>query len=310
MLERRIHVAGCVLGLLVAGYILFPSSPSKRLDRYTTGLVNTGNDCFANSTFQALASLNSLRDWLSEHTEDGEWASALHDALIDLARESSHARVETIWPYLHLMERKLHGRLSRSQQDAHELLVYMLDLLEKECGEDLPFAGKITDSITCLRCGRTSSNVHRTLLLERQPSESIFAPQTDVVDGFRCECGLTQIEKTSRVSELPQILVVHINRSTSFAGQSFRNNSESEIPLTLGAFLLKAVVFHYGVHSRGHYTCARRKAHGKSWWLISDDRVSEATSSQIKSMTKDVYLLFYEMATPISTLASTLSNGY
>lgn len=50
---------------LIFGPTMFSNS-SKRSDKYTTGLINNRNDCFANSSVQALASLPGLTSYLNE----------------------------------------------------------------------------------------------------------------------------------------------------------------------------------------------------------------------------------------------------
>lgn len=50
---------------LIFGSKMFSSS-SKRADKYTTGLINNRNDCFANCSVQALASLPGLTSYLNE----------------------------------------------------------------------------------------------------------------------------------------------------------------------------------------------------------------------------------------------------
>ncbi|KAK6457897.1 uncharacterized protein RJT20DRAFT_149392 [Scheffersomyces xylosifermentans] len=57
----------------ISYYVLSPSLPwnkdkmfSKRPDKYTTGLINLRNDCFANSSIQAYSSLPGLTDYLNK----------------------------------------------------------------------------------------------------------------------------------------------------------------------------------------------------------------------------------------------------
>ncbi|QLG70620.1 hypothetical protein HG535_0A05610 [Zygotorulaspora mrakii] len=75
------------------------SSASKRIDKNTTGLINNRNDCFANSSVQALAALPKLTQYLNEllgsvslianmldneHNDaDRGEGDGLHDALVD-----------------------------------------------------------------------------------------------------------------------------------------------------------------------------------------------------------------------------------
>lgn len=72
-------------------YILSPSLSSdptmftKRPDKYTTGLINMRNDCFANSSLQAYLSLVGLTDYLNSFINSyNEILSYLHSNNIDL----------------------------------------------------------------------------------------------------------------------------------------------------------------------------------------------------------------------------------
>ncbi|OWB67473.1 hypothetical protein B5S33_g2745 [[Candida] boidinii] len=142
---------------------MFSSSNSKRPDKYTTGLINMTTDCFANSTLQALASLNGLNDYLnklikfhsivsiivsSAPTDTDENVEAqklltstfpslsLHYGLIDILSKLQEtiytSRVISVWDFLHILEKIYNSRISRNQHDAHELLQLILETLEKE----------------------------------------------------------------------------------------------------------------------------------------------------------------------------------
>lgn len=71
--KSGIYLSAALLGALF--YILYPSIPrrnteakmfSKRPDKYTTGLINMRNDCFANSSIQAYSSLPGLTEYLNK----------------------------------------------------------------------------------------------------------------------------------------------------------------------------------------------------------------------------------------------------
>jgi ubiquitin carboxyl-terminal hydrolase 16 len=42
----------------------------------------------------------------------------------------------------------------------------------------------------------------------------------------------------------------------------------------------------------------RRKKSNDRWWRISDDKIKEARLSDVLSMQREVYLLFYELERP------------
>lgn len=75
-------------------YILYPSLPrrktkadmfSKRPDKYTTGLINMRNDCFANSSIQAYSALPGLTEYLNKFMDTFRETLEIIDSLgIDL----------------------------------------------------------------------------------------------------------------------------------------------------------------------------------------------------------------------------------
>lgn len=347
--------AVAALGIYILLPTIFPSK-NPRLSKYTRGLVNSGNDCFANSTFQALSSLNCLKEWLGEsiqeyHTkhgiqstseEDKEptnviWIESLMQFLDQLTPENlSSSDPISVWPLLRVMEARYGARISRAQQDAHEMLVRALEMLETEAKVNhldtltaMPFSGKTCDEIRCLYCQYTKAVETEFLVLERQPDEEVLGKQSELISDYRCDnCHqLVTIEKSNSIAVLPKLLIVHINRSQSYSGTSFRNNSATAIlPKLPSQHVLKAVVFHKGSHYRGHYTCARQQRtrtktttttlqhnspqndspqrksqpsnpqpkRARKWWMISDDSVREVNLNAVTSRTSDAYMLFYE----------------
>lgn len=162
---------------------------SKRVDKYTTGLINTRNDCFANSSLQAFAALPGLATYLNgvhrQHqlvtslplpqTEDQIPALPLHDALADIVKQLQEpiqaARYLSVWPFLQVIEKIYNSRISANQNDAQELVQLILETLGSERKKfkkfvkksslnvvipDLPFDGLLADQLTCYSCLNSS----------------------------------------------------------------------------------------------------------------------------------------------------------
>lgn len=140
----------------------------KREGRYTVGLVNRGNDCFANSNLQALGSLHSLYEYclLLREVVPHPDMDNLYKHLVskDQKAEQSTRRIDAIksisdplevsmalrseivllnepvlepkaldpWAFLRIVERFYNSKISRSQHDAHEMLHLILETLEIE----------------------------------------------------------------------------------------------------------------------------------------------------------------------------------
>ncbi|PWN31025.1 cysteine proteinase [Jaminaea rosea] len=118
------------------------------------GLVNTGNTCFFNSVLQSLASLPSFGDHLRAlhcKAEQADVPTPVLDALLDLIillNTPSFKRRRAVRPYeltQALSKRNPQGGrgalrslvTAHQQQDAHELLVLLLDALSQERDEVL-----------------------------------------------------------------------------------------------------------------------------------------------------------------------------
>lgn len=101
--NKKLQFIACTALAALSIYVLTPSlstllfkksdkdmfSSSKRSDKYTTGLINNRNDCFANSSVQALSSLPKLTLYLNDILKQAQFLRNLldnnkHDGLKDL----------------------------------------------------------------------------------------------------------------------------------------------------------------------------------------------------------------------------------
>lgn len=178
--ERKILIIGILLGL--SFYILLPSIDipflpnnnkkmfSKRPDKYTTGLINLRNDCFANSSLQAYSALPKLTEYLNEFitsfkklkafmeannikldldinpnesnkggkfkTNNSKFEIPLHYALGKIMKSLQETRMSSrtisVWTFLHSLEKIFNAKISKSQHDAQELTQLINETLENE----------------------------------------------------------------------------------------------------------------------------------------------------------------------------------
>ncbi|KAK9454364.1 hypothetical protein V1511DRAFT_511720 [Dipodascopsis uninucleata] len=256
MQEHSSHLTyACVAAVVSLGlYVFGPSLPSflsgvpehektlkgMRASKYTVGLINNANDCFANSSLQALASCSELRKYLEEddHT-DQPLTRSLRDTINELNTPILKAKAISPWPFLHVLEAIYKSRISRSQHDAHELLHLILETITNEyerkikssteqnstdVGKEkeqesarnfLSFEGTTKDIIRCQRCRnvRTSKATNFIILTLNVPEkwstslDSCLANllSTEQISDYGCQsCRLKALIAKLEVSPLVQ----------------------------------------------------------------------------------------------------------
>lgn len=228
---------------------LFPSQPkmfaTKRPDKYTTGFMNGANDCFANSDVQALSSLPALNEYLRQMAiiREAVVESAtqitdnnLHEPLATILsrlQETIYAgRVLSVWEFLQVIEKIYRSRISRTQNDAQELLQLILETLYKEYVSlrkiyndtpsvqdaanekgltdfpEFPFVGELASRLRCMRCGKCSStSFNPTMVVSLGlPEEQSISLETllkrnegEVIEDYSClVCKIRYVLATSK----------------------------------------------------------------------------------------------------------------
>lgn len=178
------------------------SSRSKRPGRYTVGLVNLANDCFANSNLQALASLRSLLLYIDEAMLVGipqenlldnsrksnypvdakgkqylRLTRALGSMIMELNEPVKNPKTVSPWKFLVILEQIHNSRISRNQHDAHELLHLILECLSNE------YEAAVKDGI--LRPGQQQQHISSssTTTSDRESVASSI-PEADIGTDF------------------------------------------------------------------------------------------------------------------------------
>lgn len=143
---------------------------TKRPDKYTTGLINMRNDCFANSSIQAYSALPGLTEYLNKFIlsfndlskflldnkldinkiadetkadsnpkfkkTQSNFSIPLHISLAKIVKKLQStqltSRTISVWTFLHDLEKIFNAKISRSQHDAQELTQLINETLENE----------------------------------------------------------------------------------------------------------------------------------------------------------------------------------
>lgn len=248
------------IGILSIGYIIIPTVSSfifgqkeinratvTRPDKYTTGLKNTANDCFANSTIQSLVPLCKLNEYFTKvanyHLPKNaiKYPLPFHLSMINMLttlQEPIYSqRVLSVWDLLHLLEQIHHGKISRNQQDAHELLLMFINTLEDEyikffsfvskLEEDekkeieqpphFPFSSIVESKLKCMKCKHSSVPVKTPMLMLEliTPQSTSSATLENIISNNQSEI----IEEYSCFICMIKFVILNQNKLTLTAEQ-------------------------------------------------------------------------------------------
>lgn len=176
----------------------FSSSHSEKTQagQWYPGLVNTGNSCFFNSVLQSLASLPAFLQhlrYLQSTAEHYDVPTPVLDALLELVSSLNTSSIQhqrAIRPEALTVALAARGRESRGtlrslvaaqqQQDAHELLVLLLDVLghERQAVVD-----QISDEAEEMASKDIMSGLASLVSHEAAPSQRACANKTDYLQG-------------------------------------------------------------------------------------------------------------------------------
>lgn len=105
------------------------------------------------------------------------------------------------------------------------------------------------------------------------------------------------LQRNSSLVKLPQILILHINRSVFGSSYATRNSIDitytEELRIQDTLYELRSLVTHRGSHDHGHYISYRRR--GGTWYAISDETVRIVNLDTVLRLGSSTFLMFYEM---------------
>lgn len=262
----RKYTVGLLLSISV--YIISPSitrllSPrrdqagniEKRKDKFTTGLLNTHNDCFVNSSLQALSCIDSLTLYLNEYlteltkltyTREQEHFKllpkihvTLSQIILQLQELITENRVISKKPIIQALESIFRGPISTLQNDAHEFTQLLLELLEKEYsttskifpGINFPFKGETSTQFRCLRCKRLSKLKFESFLISEVKTPQQYSvrftellqnSQSEIIEDYSC--------MYCQIKALLSNEVAYPKRVRSDIEESFKTQLEDILP--------------------------------------------------------------------------------
>jgi ubiquitin C-terminal hydrolase len=282
---------------------------------------NLGNTCYLSSVLQCFINNHGFQQLIKE--ADGPFINELKKIIVDLTDNNEYNA--QLYNLTALFEYFSFRRFE--QQDAHECIIALLELLIKECPYTTPilnvsnswdkldtspfvpiYHGQTKNCIKCLKC-KTVKNVFEeynsinlNIPLEKSNLTDLFLKylekevHDDTANLYYCEtCKSQEIcEKKMSLYRLPKVLIIVLKRYT-FTGNKIISEVTFEPKLKIRESIsgevkdyhLKSIINHTGNLFNGHYT-NYTIINGKCLF-IDDESVKLSNYNH-----RDAYILFYE----------------
>ncbi|XP_063104721.1 inactive ubiquitin carboxyl-terminal hydrolase 50 isoform X4 [Cavia porcellus] len=222
------------------------------------GLRNLGNTCYMNAVLQCLASVPPL----AQYFRSGQYVTALRKDCREVATAFAYLLTDMWLGDADCVSpeefRAALGRLhpdftKRTQQDAQEFLIYVLNALHEALRKYHQRSGEKRSTQRCCSRGIASETSIITQLFEGQLNYSIMC--------LKCE------------------------------NCSYRNEVFTVLSLPIPSEYECTLQNHFGDLDGGHYTASCRNSVTQAWYSFDDTRVSEIPAPLVQ--TSMAYLLFY-----------------
>ena len=285
----------------------------------TCGLNNVGNTCFMNSALQLLVNCTVL----SKFMLNNDFKSKKLNCYKQFLKDYYSNKVITPNSVKLLVSDQNSIFYGYEQQDAHEFLVYLLDIISEELieehktnpnnvlGIDMCNLVKVifnTNISSIIYCEETDDK-SKTKVGENILSLAIGSKRTtleECLEKFQKIEQLTGDQKWFNdkdkkyydaykrlyIKSYPKYLIIHFKRF-EYTRFSRKNNNEVEmnenILLNKDNYKLRSIVFHMGSTGGGHYISLVNK--DNKWMLCNDSSVSEI--SNISDYLNKGYIYLY-----------------
>ncbi|KAI6173482.1 TRAF-type domain-containing protein [Aphelenchoides besseyi] len=261
------------------------------------GLHNSSNDCFMNSVLQFFMHTPQLIRFILRSKTHHPCSPYCMFCALQAHYENALRNYKVFTPkeVRQVVNAKFPNRVLNNQEDAHEMLTFMLSKLEppmpkkkgpRENGNsheqteiDRIFGGILKSILLCKRCHNKRTNMEDFRELNVTIPSSYESTVVDCVDGFFKEEQIAGYKCENKIGT-PVDVQATLNLS-KYGSQKKPSNH---------MYRLYGFISHYGstTHS-GHYIATMR-GYDNKWYVFDDASVASASG---KNYGKDAYILFY-----------------
>jgi ubiquitin carboxyl-terminal hydrolase 2/21 len=290
-----------------------------------SGLANIGNTCYMNSALQLLFNCYYFTSFVNDYKSIGKTNSIyVYNQFLKKYQESNSFAPHAIKNYVGHKDRKF---LGSGQQDSHEFLVTLLDLLDGDYEKinkyshnlfSKLFYCKIQSMVQCTNCkykSITYSNEKSlSLSIPLNKTSSVTTPSVTIYDclsnfseaeqlttsnEWKCEKCKHKVKahKSLSINFLPKYLIIHLKRY-SFITRASKLNVPVIIPSDLYInqdsgykYALRGFILQSGSMNGGHYVAYIKTE--QNWYCMNDSSVSSVSEVRALEIAQRSYVLLF-----------------
>lgn len=238
-----------------------------------TAIRNLHNSCYINAILQCIVNFPELTQWCKDNANTHEMIKEYSDLQVLLTSSYQEVAPHRFLQYVYKWFKLVPGQ----QQDAHEFLTHMLDVL------NCPATKGIRRSII-----GTSVQTEPFTSLEVPIPRDGATLEECIAAGIATEMVEYEGKRVEKRWEIqcPTILCIVFLR---FHATSAKKNWRVIIPKTLGQYTLMSVCNHHGNATHGHYTAY---VYLDGWYECNDSSIRKVEPSM-----ENAYCIFFRKKT-------------
>ena len=269
------------------------------------GIVNIGNTCYINSVLQLFFQCNTIIHLILEtNFNDSTVLFSLVEIIVKYFKNETPLN-----PHKFI---KLTSKITYQQEDAHEYLLHLLNLIDdelKKTGTTLSslVKHKYLTLIQSVESDNSQKIQSQELVLSLPIAESLQTAyqlycQEEIIEEWENETKKFKAKKVNVVSSWPQYLFIVFKK---YNNESKKIETEINIPIiwkiknlhknkvVLNIYKLKGVVIHVGNTHFGHYFTVLLRE--DKYYICDDMSVDEIEEKEATELIKNAYICLYEL---------------